>query len=99
MKNTGINPNIIKIIQYMYENTECSVLVDGRLTKWLEVTVGVRQGCILSPSLFNFFLEFVMDDLKSLQEFHLTLNLSTDVRYADDTTLVSAIFEKSKLST
>ena len=34
----------------------------------------------------------------SLQEFHLTRNLTTDVRYADNTTLVSAMFEKLKLS-
>ena len=99
MKATGINPKTIKIIQHMYENTECSVLIDGQLTEWFEVTVGVRQGCILSPSLFNLFLEFVMDEVKSFQEFHLSRNLSTDIRYADDTTLVSVIFEKLEIST
>ena len=39
-----------------------------------------------------------MEDLKSLSEFHLNNDLSADIRYADDTTLVSVIFDKLKLS-
>ena len=83
----------------MYDNTQCSILVDGQMTEWFEVLVGVRQGCILSPSLFNLFLEFVIDELKTLREFHLSEDMSADIRYADDTTLISVIFEKLKLST
>ena len=49
--------------------------------------------------MFNIFLEFVLDEVKSLKEFQLDRELATDVRYADDTTLVSAIFEKLSLST
>ena len=41
----------------------------------------------------------VMDELKSLKEFHLHADMSTDIRYADDITLISLIFEKLKLST
>ena len=54
------------IPQQLYEETECAVVTNGHITRWFEVTVGVRQGCILSPTFFNVFLEFVMDDLKSL---------------------------------
>ena len=74
-------------------------MIDGNLTDWFSVLVGVRQGCILSPMLFNIFLEFVMDELKSLNEFRLKNDMAADIRYADDTTLVSAIFSKLKLST
>ena len=50
--------------------------------------------------IFNSFLEFVMVELKSLRdELHLNEQLSTDGRYADDTTLIAAIFQKLKLST
>lgn len=55
--------------------------------------VGVRQSCILS---LNMFLEFVLNELKSLKEFQLDRELATDIRYADDTTLLPAIFEKLK---
>ena len=40
-----------------------------------------------------------MDELKTLREFHLSEDMSADIRYADDTTLISVIFEKLKLST
>ena len=86
-------------IKYMYENTQCAVTIERTLTGWFAVRVGVRQGCILSPTLFNIFLEFVMEDIASLHGFQLTNNLSTDIRYADDTTLISTIFEKLQLST
>jgi len=69
----------------MYQDTECAVGIDGNLTKWFRVPIGVRQGCLLSPTptLFNLFLDFLMAELKSLQtSLHLTENLSYDIRYA-----------------
>ena len=90
---------IVDIIEYMIK-TECAVLINSNLTEWFKVMIGVRQGYLLSPTLFNIFLEFVMAELKSLRdELHLDEQLSTDCRYADDTTLIAAIFEKLKLST
>jgi hypothetical protein len=99
LKVIGIEHRIVNILKYMYDHTQCSVMIDGKLTQWFQVLVGVRQGCILSPTLFNIFLEFVMDELRSLTDFHLHADMSTDVRYADDTTLISLIFDKLKLST
>ena len=95
----GVQPKYVNIIKYMYENTKCAVTIENTLTGWFVVGVGVRQGCILSPTLFNIFLEFVMDEISSLQELHLRQDLSTDVRYADDTTLISVLLEKLQFST
>ena len=100
LKSIGISIKIVNILQFMYNNTECTVMIDKHLTEWFRVEVGVRQGCILSPTLFNIFLEFVMDGISSLQsKLQLDHCLSTDVRYADDTTLIAHIFDKLKLST
>ena len=100
MRSIGICNKIVSIIEKMYEKTTCAVIVDGLLTEWFSVSVGVRQGCLLSPTLFNLFLDFVMDELKCLQE-HGTLenDLNFDARYADDTTLIVAVFEKLQLAT
>ena len=100
MRSIGIDQKIIRIIENLYKDTECAVVIEGNLTNWFNVRVGVRQGCLLSPTLFNIFLDFVMADLKSIQNnLSLTENLSCDVRYADDTTLITTIFNRLKLST
>ena len=74
---------------------ECSIIAGGELTDWFPVNIGVRQGYIMSPRLFNIFLEYVMKGVKSLnRDFQLNENMSVDIRYADDTILISTIFEK-----
>ena len=95
----GVDPKIVRIIESLYNDTECVVVIDGHLTQWFSMKIGLRQGCLLLPTPFNIFLEFVMKELKNLDEFHLKDALSIDIRYADDTTLLSAVFEKLQLST
>ena len=100
MKRVGVNKTVIDVIKDMYEKSQCAVNVDGKLTDWFEVTVGVRQGCLLSPTLFNLFLEFVMDELNDVQQTaSFDEHFCIDVRYADDTTLIAALFEKLQIST
>ena len=84
----------------MYNQSSCSVMVNGKMTEWFDVVVGVRQGCLLSPGLFNLFLEFVMEDVRKLDSGVQMGNMCiNNIRYADDTTLVEQIFEKLQIST
>ena len=95
----GVDKKIVNIIEALYKDTECAIVIDGHITEWFKVNIGVRQGCILSPTLFNIFLEFVMKELKSLdQDLQMKNTLSVDIRYADDTTLISTVFNKLKIS-
>ena len=50
MISIGINKEIVSIVEKMYDKTTCAVVVDGPLTEWFSVSVGVRQGCLLSPN-------------------------------------------------
>ena len=61
----GIPNKLVEIIKNLYDNTEFSILAGGELTDWFPVNIGVRQCCIMSPSLFNIFLEYVMKGVKS----------------------------------
>ena len=100
LKAIGVDPKIVNIIENLYSNTKCAVVIDGQITNWFAVNVGVRQGCLLSPTMFNIFLEFVMKDLKSIERtLHLKDTIAIDIRYADDTTLIAAVFSKLKMST
>jgi len=49
--------NNIKILENMYKGTFSAVMIRGELTDWFQTIVGVLQGCVLSPLLFNAFLE------------------------------------------
>lgn len=96
-----VSERIINTTNNLYKNTKCCVTVDPKLKKWLAVLVGLRQGCLLPPALFNVFLEFVIQEIESTSgEFFLTdEKLITNVIYDDDTTLISLIFEKLQLTT
>ena len=51
MHHYGFPPKFVTIIQQMYEDATCQVIHDGKLTEPFTVQTGVRQGCLLSPSI------------------------------------------------
>ena len=51
---------IINLLQALYSKSNSAVRVNGDLTEWFQTTVGVRQGCVISPQLFKILLEVVM---------------------------------------
>ena len=59
-------------------------------TDWFQIVKGIRQGCILSPCLFNFYAEYIMRNAR-LDEAQAGINIAgrniNNLRYADDTTL------------
>ena len=48
----------------MYENVSCCVKVNGFKTNWFEVTTGLKQGCLLSPLLFNMYVNDLVESIK-----------------------------------
>ena len=68
MKKYQISANLIRVIKNLYDKTTGAVLFNGSIGDWFQTTVGVRQGCLLSPTLFNIFLERIMTDALEDQE-------------------------------
>ena len=68
-------------------------------TDWFQIGKGVRQGCILSPCLFNFYAEYIMRNT-GLEEAHVGIKIAertiNNLRYADDTTLMADSEEELK---
>ena len=87
----GFSAKIIRLLQSLYSKSKSAVRVNGDITEWFNTTVGVRQGCVISPMLFNLLLELVMlyathdVDIGATIQGHLITNL----RFADDIVLLA----------
>ena len=80
------NANLIKVIKSLYSKATSAVYYNGSVGEWFRTTVGVRQGCLLSPTLFNIFLERIMTDALENHEGSVSIGgrTITNLRFADD---------------
>ena len=60
LKEMGIPDHLICLLRNLYEGQEATVRTGYGTTDWFQIGKGVRQGCILSPCLFNFYAEYIM---------------------------------------
>jgi hypothetical protein len=92
LQQYGVPPKLISIIKDLYAKAKSCVRVDNEFTDWFLTTIGVRQGCLLSPDLFNFFLENILAEAFEECE-HLGVNVDgyklKDLRFADDIALIA----------
>ena len=84
----------------MYAGQEATVRTRHGTTDWFQIGKGVRQGCILSPCLFNLYAEYIMRHAK-LDEAQAGIKIAgkniNNLRYADDTTLMAESEELKSL--
>ena len=78
---------------------EATVRTGHGTTDWFQIGKGVRQGCILSPCLFNLYAEYIMRNA-GLEEAQAGIKIAgrniNNLRYADDTTLMAQSEEELK---
>ena len=83
----------------LYPPTRATVRTGHGTKDWFQIGKGVRQGCILSPCLFNLYAECIMRNA-GLDEAQAGINISrrnvNNLRYADDTTLMAESEEELK---
>ena len=86
MHKYSMGANLITIIKSLYEKATSAVLYNGNTGVWFGTTVGVRLGCLLSPTLFNIFLEKIMTDALENHEGTVKIGgrIITNLRFADD---------------
>ena len=58
----GIPDHLICLLRNLCGGQEATVRTGHETTNWLQIGKGVHQGCILSPSLFNFYAEYIMQN-------------------------------------
>ena len=59
LKEMGIPEHLMCLLRNLYAGQETTVRTGHGTTDWFQIGKGVRQGCILSPSLFNFYAEYI----------------------------------------
>ena len=100
LREMGIPEHIIVLLRGLHDDQEATVRTIYGNTEWLKINKGVRQGCILSPYLFNLYRENIIRR-SGLDEIEHGVRISgrniTNLRYADDTTLLAETEEGFKM--
>ena len=90
LADMGFAEHLISLIKSLYESQKSNVRIAGQYTEWFNVLQGVRQGCNLSPYLFNILAEVLMRITLDGFEggFRISGRWLTNLRYADDICLL-----------
>ena len=98
LKEMGIPDHLTCLLRNLYASQEATIRTEHG-TDWFQIRKGVRQGCILSPCLFNFYAEYIMRNA-GLEEAQTGIKIArrniNNLRYADDTTLMAECQEELK---
>ena len=95
----GIPDHLTCLLRNLYADQEATVRNGHGTTHWFQIEKGERQGCILSPCLFNLHVEYIMRNT-GLEEAQAGIKIAggntKNLRYADDTTLMRESEEELK---
>ena len=92
LERLTIRGNFLAIIKDMYKNSHCAVKIQNKVTNFFKCEKGVRQGCPLSPILFNIFINTLALDLDNYSTDSLELPNGSRISclmYAGDVILIS----------
>ena len=95
----GILDHLTCLLRNLYAGQEATVRIEHRTTDGFQTKKGVHQGCILSPCLFNFYAEYIMQNARldeAQAEIKIVGRNINNLRYADDTTLMAESEEELK---
>ena len=99
LQEMGIPDHLTCLLRNLYAGQEATVRTGHGTTDWFQIVKGVRQGCILSPCLFNLYAEYIMRN-PGLEEAQAGSKIAgrniNNLRYADDTTVMAENEEELK---
>ena len=95
----GIPDHLTFLLRNLYASQKATVRIGHGTTDWFQIRKGIRQGCILSPCLYNLYAETIMRNA-GLDEAQAEIEIAgrniSNLRYADDTTLMAENEEELK---
>ena len=99
LQEMGIPDSLTCLLRNLYTGQEATVRTGRGTTDWFQIGKKVRQDCILSPCLFNLYVEYItwnagLDDAQA--EIKIARRNINNLRYTDDTTLMAETEEELK---
>ena len=92
LKEMGIPDHLTYLLRNLCAGQEATVRTGHGTTDWFQIGKGVRQGCVLSPCLFNLYAEYIMRNA-GLEEAQAGIKNAgrniNNLKYADDITLMA----------
>ena len=99
VRELGIPDHLTCLLRNLYAGQEATVRTLYGTTDWFKIDKGVRQGCLLSPCLFNLYAEYIMRNAR-LDMLQAGIKIGgrniNNLRYEDDTTVMAESKEELK---
>ena len=90
LRKIRVDNTTIKLLKNLYENTRKKILLENGYTDWIEYNKGVKQGCTLSPILFNIYLKELADLLQNSRKGYKIANIMISALFfADDMVIIT----------
>ena len=99
LKEMGIPDHLTCLLRNLYAGQEGIVRTGHGITDWFQIGKGVRQGCILSPCLYNLHAEYITQNAgldEAQAGFKIAWRNINNLGYEDDTTLMAECKEELK---
>ena len=89
LEHLDIDGKDLRGIRSLYWDQSAAVRIGGELSEYKLIKRGVRQGCVMSPDLFNIYSVMILRNLENYPGVKITRENINNIRYADDTVLIA----------
>ena len=89
LEELDIDGKDLRIIRNLYWDQNAAVRIEGEHSEYKQIKRGVRQGCVMSPDLFNIYSETILRNIEECPGLKVNGENINNIRYADDTVLIA----------
>ena len=96
LREIGTPDHLTCLLKNLYAGQEATVRLGHETTDWFQIGKGVRQGCILSPCLFNLYAEYIMRKKLGWRKHKLESRLPGEISITSDMQMTPSLWQKVK---